>query len=152
MDRLRDLVGVERSVTGVSQALHLAVAERRPPTVGAMHITCADESENECVQAFLKGFVQYVVPPLKFGERSAVRIANLGGRYEWGAIRIAEQHYALVESGGADKLLVVKVNAHVAGQRERGVDTFGVLKRYASDSPCCGALHELLTGDHSPYV
>ena len=84
MDRLRDLVGVERSVTGVSQALHLAVAERRPPTVGAMHITCADESENECVQAFLKGFVQYVVPPLKFGERSAVRIANLGGRYEWG--------------------------------------------------------------------
>ena len=152
MERLRELVGVERSVSGVSQALHLVVTEHRPPVVGAMLVTCADESETECAEAFQRGFVRYVVPSLKFGEHAAFRIANLGGRYEWGAVRIAEEHYATPESNGAYKLLVIKVNAHVAAVAAPDGYRFGVMRRYDADSACCGALDNLLRGGHLPAV
>ena len=152
MERLRALVGIERSVAGVSQALHFAVSADKPAVVRAMHITCADEAEHECAQAFQQGFVQYVVPPLKFAERSAFRIANLGGRYEWGAIRIAEEHYATTDSQRSGKLLVIKVNAHVGIHEDANGHRFGVMKRYEMDSPCCSALHALLQGGHQPYI
>ena len=152
MDRLRELVGIERSVTGVSQTLHLLVSSLGPPVVGAVQITCADESETECVNAFHHGFVRYYLPSLKLGEHAAFRIANLGGRYEWGAIRIAEDHYATPKSHEAYKLLVIKVNAHVAVVENTDGYQFGVMRRYDTDSPCCGALHKLLEGDHQPFV
>jgi hypothetical protein len=152
MDRLRELVGIERSVTGVSQALHLLVSNLAPPVVGAMHITCADESEAECVNAFHQGFARYYLPSLKLGEHAAFRIANLGGRYEWSAIRIAEDHYASPKSHDAYKLLVVKVNAHVAAVENSDGYQFGVMKRYDRDSACCGALQALLQGSHQPFV
>ncbi len=152
IDRLRELVGNERLVTGVSQTLHLCVSSLGPPVVGAMQITCADESETECVNAFHHGFVRYYLPSLKVGEHAAFRIANLGGRYEWGAIRIAEDHYATPKSHDAYKLLVVKVNAHVAVVETPDGPQFGVMRRYETDSWCCGALHGLLEGDSQPYV
>lgn len=152
MERLRELIGAERSVRGVSQVLHLVTSELHAPVVGAMLITCADESETECADAFHRGFVRYVVPPLKFGERAAFRIANLGGRYEWGAVRLAEAHYATPESRKSHKLLVVKVNAHVAVQGSPQSPQFGMMRRYDADSPCCGALDSLLAGGHLPIV
>jgi hypothetical protein len=152
MERLRELVGAERTVRGVSQVIHLVTAALHAPAVGAMLITCADESETECADAFHRGFVRYVVPPLKFGERAAFRIANLGGRYEWGAVRLAEAHYATPESRECHKLLVVKVNAHVAVQESPQGPHFGVMRRYDSDSACCGALDSLLAGAHLPIL
>jgi hypothetical protein len=151
MDRLHELVGVEDSVTGVTQAIHLAAVADHPPVVGAVHVSCADESENECVTAFQHGFVQHLLPPLKFAQRSAFRIANLGGRYEWGGIRIAEQHYAAAKIG-AHKLMVVKINSHVGIEHDRDRYRFGVLKRYEGHSPCCGALCGLLEGKHTPAI
>jgi hypothetical protein len=152
MDRLHELVGFEDSVTGVTQALHLAAVAEGPPVVGAMHVSCADESENECVTAFQHGFVQHLLPPLKFAQRSAFRIANLGGRYEWGGVRIAEEHYAAAEGGGDHKLMVVKINSHVGIEHDREGYRFGVLKRYDGHSPCCGALCGLLEGKHTPAI
>lgn len=152
MDHLRELVGVERSVSGVSQAMHILVTGLHAPVVGTMHITCADESETECVNAFQRGFVRYFVPALKVAEHSSFRLANLGGRYEWGAIRIAEQHYATAESYTTYKLLVVKLNSHVGVIETEDGNRFGMMKRYHMDSPCCGALHQLLEGEHHPYV
>ncbi len=151
-DSLREAVGRERSVRSVCQALHFGVSELGSPSVGAMHITCADESEHECVTAFQLGFAQYVLPALKFAQQSPFRLANLGGRYEWGALPIAEDHYATEGSKTGWKLLVVKVNSHVAMMRGKAGRTFGLLERYGQSSSCCGALAALLGGDVPPFT
>lgn len=117
-----------------------------------MHITCADETEHECATAFQHGFAQYVLPPLKFAQNSPFRLANLGGRYEWGAVAIAEEHYATEASKAAWKLLVVKVNAHVAVARRGTHRTYGALERYGRSSACCGALAGLLEGVVAPFA
>jgi hypothetical protein len=151
-DSLRDLIGAERSVGGVAQALYLATTELNPPAVGALHVTCADETEHECAAAFQKGFVQFTLPALKSLQQAAMRLANLGGRYDWGAIRIAEEHFATRASHEAWKLIVVKVNAHVG--RVAGEDGvfYGRLHRYGTDSACCGALAGMMEGGHEPAL
>jgi len=154
MDQIKSIVGVERSLEGVCQAIHLSAVERSASTVGAMHITCSDESEHECVSAFQKGFINFMLPSLKFAQQAGFRIANLGARYDWAAVRIAEQHYAAAARPGAVKLLVVKVNSHVGV-----IDTntgpgprYGVMKRYDGESFCCGALYGLMSGEKAPYA
>jgi len=148
MDQLRQMVGKETAVGGVARALHLHAADLYAPVTGAMLLTCADESEQECVDAFHNGFVRYLLPPLKSAHQSAFHIANLGGRYEWGAVRVAEEHYATAE----DKLLVVSVNAHVGAEGEGEETRFGLLRRYGTESACCGALHGLLQGSRAPHA
>ena len=81
-ERLHELVGGERSLAEVAQALHFSSVGLSAGAVGAMLITCADESEHECEEAFQRGLAQYLLPSLKLGRRSAMRLANLGGRYE----------------------------------------------------------------------
>ncbi len=49
--RLRQLVGQERSLGEVAQAVHFFALSMNATAVGAMHVTCADESEYECVDA-----------------------------------------------------------------------------------------------------
>jgi|GEM_PF-762151 len=152
MEQLKDIVGAERSLEGVCQAIHMSAVERHPQIVGAMHITCADESERECVTAFQRCFVSYMLPSLKFAQQSAFRLANLGGRYDWGAVRIAEDHYVNVPNASPRRLIVVKVNAHVGTIEADGKRRFGVMKRYGADSKSCGALHALLGGDRRPFA
>ncbi len=153
MDSLRRLVGLERSLAEVVQSLHFDANALAAPAVGAMHVTCADESERECVEALQSGFVRFLLPSLKFAHQSAFRIANLGGRYEWGAVRIAEQHFATTATDDRFKLLVVKINAHVAVEpSEDGSVRFGTWKRYGRDSTCCGALDAMLRGSNSPFA
>ncbi len=164
MDRLRQLVGHEQTLQEVTQTLYVSADSLGSAAVGAMHVTCADESERECAEAFQNGFVQYMLPPLKPGSASTFRLANLGGRYEWGAVRIAEPHFATREAGDRFKLLVVKINAHVALEHEPGHHTgrsevsetqpftLGTWKRYGRESACCGALHSLLEGRHEPFA
>src|SRR5262245_3444960 len=150
MNRLREIVGAEHSATAVAHALHLALLELHAPVVGAMLVTCADETEAECAAAFQQGFVRYCLPSLKFGEHAAFRLANLGGQYEWGAVRIAEQHYAAASNSDQTKVFVAKINAHVACAQGADGPRFGMLHRYREDTPCCSALHSLLEGVHSP--
>jgi hypothetical protein len=152
MKQLQEIVGVERSLEGVCQAIHMSVVERQPKVVGAMHITCADESEHECVSAFQRCFVKYMLPSLKFAQQAAFRIANLGGRYDWGAVRIADDHYADADRTATRRLLVVKVNAHVGVVDRTEGPTYGVMERYGEESKCCGALHALLGGDSRPFA
>ena len=152
LDPLKDLVGRERSVRGLCQTLHLVLSGLGAPAIGAMHVTCADESEHECASAFQHGFAQYVLPSLKSAHTAPFRLANLGGRYEWGAARIAEDHYATEASRTAWKLVVVKVNAH-AGVVGQGSDQrFGVIERYGQESACCGAIREVLEDEVHPFV
>jgi len=123
-----------------------------PQTVGALHLTCADESENECVEALQHGFVKYLLPTLKFARQSAFRLANLGGRYEWGAVRLAESHYAIPQADNGFKFLLVKINSHVACEESSGSLRLGTWKRYGRSSSCCGALAHMLAGDRQPSV
>ena len=154
---LSGIVGKERSLNEVSQALHFFADSLRPGAVGALHVTCADESETECAEAFRKGFAQYLLPPLKQAHREPMRLANLGGQYEWGAARIAEDHYVAPRGF---KLIVVKINSHVGIQipttpsapGEIQQERLGVLRRYGSESSCCGALHALLGGSTLPFA
>jgi hypothetical protein len=113
--------------------------------VGAVHVTCADESERECTQAFDRGFTD-LLPDLKFGQQSHFRIANLGARYEWGVVRIAEEHFAIAASESAYKLMVIKLNAHVSVSGKGQGANFGTLDRYGKPSSCCGALAALVAG------
>lgn len=152
MEELIKLIGHEFTVKKISRTLCDMAERLRPGIVGAMHITCADESEHECVQAFQKGFVQHHLPELKFAHQSAFRISNLGGRYDWGAIGIVEKHFVLPGDQKSFKLIVVKINSHVGVISEKDEEYYGFYQRYGKNSPCCGALYALMTGEQGPYI
>lgn len=146
------LLGHECELDESVQALRDHAQVLDAPVVGAMHITCADESEHECVEAFQRGFVDYLLPPLKFTERAAFRLSNLGARYEEGALAVAEHHYATPATRDAFKVLVIKVNAHVAADTRSGQTCWGRLQRYETASAACGALHALMDGADLPAL
>lgn len=162
MERLVRLIGRERSLAEVSQTLHFWAQSVNAGTAGAVHVTCADESENECVEAFQRGFAQYVLPRLKFAREAPMRLASLGGHYQWGAIHVANDHFVGPAMDGHFKLMVIKVNSHVAleDRPAAGGDSslgpvpfrFGTWTRYGRDSACCGALTALLGGSQQPFA
>jgi len=152
MERLAGMLGMERSLSEVNLALRYQVEHFRPTAVGAMHITCSDESESEAAKAFQEFFVEHLLPELKTWRRSPFRTANLGGRYEWGAIPLAEAHFALRESANEFKILLVKVNAHVAVRTSNDGMAFGPMDRYQTRSTACGALGALLSGEQHPFT
>ncbi|MBN2445241.1 MAG: hypothetical protein JXO22_00820 [Phycisphaerae bacterium] len=152
MRSLIEQLGVEQDLDNVNRALCREVLALNAPTVGALHITCADESEWECIDSFQKCFVQRLLPELKFGVKTPFRLANLGARYERGAIAVAEHHYATPESRDAFKVLVVKINAHVAVDDSRAVPYYGRMNRYETESTACGALHALMGGSKLPFA
>jgi hypothetical protein len=152
MERLLDLIGREHDVDEVARTLYTIADELRAPVVGAMQVTCSDESERECIDAFHNNVVEPLLPSLKFGTRSRFRIANLGGRYERGAVAIAEDHYSTEEAAGAFKLLVVKVNSHVSVESTSDGRRFGSMRRYDAESVYCGALHALMDGSKLPFA
>lgn len=151
MDRLDSLLGNESGLDEVSRALRYHVERDRPPVVGALHVTCADECERECVEAFQKNFVDRLLPELKFWSKAPLRCANLGGRYEWGSIRAAEQHFALPASAEAYKTLVVKIHSHVSAIETDDGLHFGRMNRYGTESSACSALHAVLDGIRQPF-
>ena len=152
MEELKKLIGHEFTIKKISRTLCDITQELRPGVVGAMHITCADESEHECVQAFQKGFVQHHLPELKFANQSAFRISNLGGRYDWGAVGIADEHFILPAIPSSFKLMVIKINSHVGVTVDKDTERYGFLKRYGRESTCCGALSALMAGKKGPFL
>ena len=158
MELLHNLVGHERSLREVAQVICFWAQRQNATAVGALHVTCSDESERECAEAFQQGFVQYMLPSLKFARHSAFQLSNLGGRYEWGAARLAEGHFAARDARTGYTLLIAKINAHVAFEEvdpaSDGGATFrlGTWDRYGRDSTSCGAIGSLLDGVRSPFV
>lgn len=149
--KLYELIGSEQSLSDLDRNLRLYVQSMRPPVVGAFHLTCSDESELEEVELFQRGFVRSLLPTLKFSARSPFRAANLGGRYEWGGVRIAENHFALARGAEDWKLLLVKVNSHVGVESFPEGARYGFMQRYGSASPLCGALGSYLAGSELPF-
>ena len=97
MRRIQDLLGREVNLDACNRALRDFAQSQRASVVGAVHVTCSDECEREAVESFQQWVVDALLPELKFSARSAFRSANLGARYEWGAVRIAEEHFASAE-------------------------------------------------------
>lgn len=151
-ERLYELLGAERPCDEVARLLRNYVTSERPPVVGAMRVSCSDEAEQESIEAFQRQFVRYALPTLKFFAKAPFRVANLGGRYEWGSVRIAEDHYAQAEGADDWKLMVVKVNSHVSVEPGDGGLRFGRMGRYASESVYCGALDAVLNESYEPFA
>lgn len=149
---LSGLVGHEHDLDDVSRALKYFAEDLKAPTTGAYLITCSDESERECVESFHSIFVRNLLPDLKFWSQSSFRTANLGARYERGAVGFAEDHYATPESAKGFKLLVVKVNSHVSVAEHPEGPIFGQMNRYDRDSVYCGAIHQLFEGGDWPFL
>lgn len=147
---LRELIGAERAVSAVPRALCEHARAVGAPITGGVLVTCVDEAEAEQAQAFHDGFVRHALPALKFGHQSAFRLAMPGGQYEFAAIRTAERNFAAAGRPGERKLMVVKVNAHTGIAAHDGAPSFGYAHRYGGTTPCCGALHVLLSGGRLP--
>jgi len=152
MERLYRLIGHEHDIDDVARILYGFASDSGTPAFGALHLTCSDESERECVEAFQHNFATHLLPNLKLGERSVFRLANLGARYEWGAVHIAEEHYSTSAARERFKLMLVKINAHVCVEPTDDGHAFGRMRRYDSQSAYCGALHALLGGGRLPFA
>lgn len=152
MSEIRSLIGKEADLPCVVRAIRICAEEIDVPAAGGYHITCSDESEWESAELFDRLFAQLMLPRMKMDRAAVFRTMNLGGRYEAGAIHIAEEHFATFASRQSAKVMVVKVNSHVAVSRREGGCSYGTLKRYGNDSGCCGALVSLLSGGNIPAV
>ncbi len=153
MKRLHALVGREQDLAETANTLRAAVRALSATAVGGFQMTCSDESEHECSAAFERGFALELLPRLKFGERVPFRIANPGARYEWGAVRIAEDHFSTAEARRGFLALVVKINGHVAVAEPGKSDfAFGRTDRYGDESVYCGAIAAMLGDSDLPWV
>jgi len=151
-DALQERFGVEQPLHTAERGLRSYVQTLRPPVVGALHLTCSDEAEYEVASIFRRDFVRTLLPALHFDDKSPFRTANLGARYEWGSIRIAEQRFSQARGADEWKLMILKINAHVGVDPIDGEPAFGRLDRYGQASPCCGFLHALVAGRPHPYM
>ncbi len=154
--KLHALIGTECKLESTSAALREFIEELSPAVVGAHHVTCSDETERECAEAFHRWFAGRMLPELKPAGRAAFRTVNLGARYEWGAVRAAEEHF-VPRSGspspsGDLKVLLLKLNSHAAVRDTPQGPEYGWLDRYGCQSACCGALGALLEGSELPAV
>jgi hypothetical protein len=152
MDELRNLIGRESDLDSVNGALREAVRRMNATVVGAHVINCSDESQLECGQSFQREFVDQLLPDLKEEVKTAFETRNLGARYEWGSIHVAEHHYALPASVNAFKVLAVKVHGHVSVTTRPEGKSYGLMERYETESTACGALHALLGGKRLPAL
>lgn len=151
-DKLKALVGVEERLDAVNIALRYFARDMNPPVVGAYQISCSDESEGEWTLSFHKEFVRALLPDLKFLKRSAFHTANLGARYEQGALGIAEEHYAGAVPKDGFKLMLVKLHSHVSVVAHPDGLHFGEMVRYGQESAFCGALDALLKGTDAGFT
>jgi hypothetical protein len=152
MKELRELIGREVPIDRVCQVLRGVVEQQGGALVGAHHVTCSDETEQESLEVFHASVVRPLLPTLDLAQQADFRTANLGARYEWGSIRIAEHHFATRESANSFKVMLLKINAHVSRETTSKGSVYGRLDRYGEVSDCCGALFALMAGKRLPAV
>ncbi|MCP4219382.1 MAG: hypothetical protein GY765_32405 [bacterium] len=152
MRELYKLIGEEQQSRKISNALCEQAKQWNTAMIGAMQITCSDETEHECTTSFQRSFVQYLLPEIKFGHQAPFRIANPGGRYELGTIPIMEAHFKIPAGQSGFKLMVVKINSHVGVSKKGATESYGLIKRYGTDSTCCGALTAMMDDLKAPYI
>ncbi len=113
---------------------------------GALVLTCADETERECAELFQSQLLERILPRLKMAHYAPFRLANLGARYEPGALAIAQDHFVMKTNTAAPTLVIVKLSSHVAVDERSDGLVFGQMQRYGTSSTACGGLCALLAG------
>lgn len=145
---LAALTGRELEFGLLSRTVSDVVGRAPWPTIGAVHITCADEVQQRVIDKVQHLLVEPHVTAMASGEHTAFRLVNLGGHHELGALGIAENHWA----GGHDtavgpKLMVVRADAHVGVDYDpAGNPVYGKFLRFEHSSVACGALAAVLRG------
>ena len=147
---LAELIGIEHSLDAVDSELAAAFRSLRLPAVGALQVTCSDEAGFEAVESFRDHFAKDLLPRLKVARGSAFRTSNLGGRFERDSLRVACRNFSSALAPGETLGMIVKISAHAGVDESRGAPRFGVLRRYGSESACCGALAAVLEGATYP--
>lgn len=145
---LYELFGREVPLQEAERTLRACAQGERPPAVGALMMCCSDEAEFEVGQVFQRDFVRALLPAMHFDDKAPFKTSNLGARYEWGSVRVAEDHFAPAPGASDWKLMVLKLHAHVGADGEG----YGKLDRYHSPSTACGALGALLAGATLPFA
>lgn len=145
---LAALVGRELELGLLSGAISDSVGTTTAATVGAVHITCADEAQHRVIEKVQELIVEPHVTPMASGERTAFRLINLGGHHEGGALDIAEDHWAGAhDPATGPKVMLVRVDAHVGVDDDpHGSRIYGHFLRFGRDSVACGALAAILRG------
>ena len=152
MDQLIATIGHEQALTDVCRELKFWAHSSGTSQVGAVYLSCSDESAQESAELFQRSFAQEMLPRLKHGLRAPFRLASPGARYEFGAVQVAEANFACADSSGAPKALLVKINSHVSVDRLGSEFRFGRMARYVEESHFCGALEALRTHSRLPFV
>jgi hypothetical protein len=152
MHQLLESIGREHESDALNRRLRDFATAQRAAAVGAMLVTCADECEIEQADSFQHWVADGLLPELKTWRKAPFRVANLGARYEWGAIPVAEHHYALPETREDFKVMIVKLNSHVCVDGQHNRPVFGTMNRYSVPSTFCGALHAMMDGRHGPAL
>lgn len=149
---LTAVVGDELELGLLSTRIAQTVGRANAPTVGAVHITCADEAQHRVIEKVQELIVEPHVTPMASGERTAFRLINLGGYHEMGALTIAENHWAGAHDAEAEaKLMLVRVDAHVGVDHDpSGAPLYGHFLRFGQTSVACGALAAILRGQAMP--
>jgi len=152
MTCLAELIGRENPLDSNARALRDFARQQEASAVGALHVTCSDESERECAEAFQHGFAEDLLPSLKYSSQSPFRTANLGGRYEWGSVTQAGNHFSVADDQQGPQLLVVKINAHVAVMRQGSGFRYGRMRDDRDASIFCDSIHAALEGQQLPAI
>ncbi len=63
MSSLAQHIGKENRLDEHARALREHMDHLHAGTHGAFHVTCSDESERECIDAFQQGIVNALLPP-----------------------------------------------------------------------------------------
>ncbi|MFG0319936.1 MAG: hypothetical protein ACF8XB_21875 [Planctomycetota bacterium JB042] len=146
LSNLAELFGREHDSGSIHRELKYKAYGTSAGAVGAVLVCCSDEALNETSDGFVRGFTSEMLPSLKRGLRAPFRNITPGGVYTWGAARIAIGNFSHAVPSDSFLLLVTKVEAHTAVERDGVGVRFGHKRRYAGEGTFCGALDALLAG------
>ncbi len=111
---------------------------------GTMLVTCSDEFMGEVRGAFARDVARPLTAQQMIGSRGTYAVANLGGRFEPGAIALADEHFARRPGSHAPQTLLIELATHVGRRRKGHESAYGEIDRFGRVSACCGALARLL--------
>lgn len=145
---LEKVIGHELELGQLSTTISHTIATSPAATVGAVHVTCADEAQHRVIEKVQELIIEPHVTPMASGQRTAFRLVNLGGYHETGALGIAEDHWAGAhDPATGPKLMFVRVDAHVGVDDDPAAEPiYGHFVRFGRPSVACGALAAILHG------
>lgn len=147
-----DLYGRDHDPGHVHRELKFVTHAAGAGAIGAVVVSCSDESLNESSDRFAREFAQETLPSMKPGFRAPFRNITPGGIYVWGGARVAHANFATADLRGGYLLLLTKIEGHSAVLHDGQGMRFGRKPRYGTEGVFCGALNALLEDRTLPLL